>query len=84
MQQDVVVACTLPGPAQVLFARHFASRLNEHGRTLSDAELIAACKTAAGVVVTATDAMTAATIRALPDSVRVIATYSVGHDHIDF
>lgn len=35
------------------------------------------------MVVTATDAMTAATITALPDSVRVIATYSVRHDHID-
>ncbi len=83
MQQDVFVACILPDPAQAPFAQHFASRFNEHGRTLADAELIAACGTAAGVVVTATDALTAATIRALPDSVRVIATYSVGHDHID-
>jgi len=83
MPQDVFVACTLPGPAQVPFARLFPSRFNEQGRTLADAELIAACGTAAGVVVTATDAMTAATIMALPDSVQVIATYSVGHDHID-
>ncbi len=73
----------MPSPAQAPFARHFASRFNEHGRTLADAELIAACEATAGVVVTATDALTAATITALPDSVRVIATYSVGHDHID-
>lgn len=63
MPQDVFVACTLPCPAQVPFAQHFAARFNEHGRTLADAELIAACKAAAGVVVTATDAMTAATTR---------------------
>ena len=83
MPQDVFVACTLPGPAQAPFAQHFTARFNEQGRTLADAELIAACGTAAGVVVTATDAMTMSTIMALPDDVRVIATYSVGHDHID-
>ena len=83
MPDDVFVACTLPEPAKAPFAARFDSRFNRHGRTLTAAELLAACGPAAGLVVTATDIMSAATIAALPDSVRVLATYSVGHEHID-
>lgn len=36
-----------------------------------------------GLLVMATDRLDAATLRSLPPTVRAIATYSVGHDHID-
>jgi lactate dehydrogenase-like 2-hydroxyacid dehydrogenase len=38
---------------------------------------------AQGILCAAGDPMNAATIKALPDSVRIIATFSVGYDHID-
>lgn len=83
MPHRVFVACTLPEPAQAPFANGFASRFNDRGRTLTGAELVEGCAGAAGVVVTATDAMAAPVISALPPTVRVLATYSVGHEHID-
>lgn len=79
----VFVACTLPEAAQAPFASRFASRFNAHRRTLTGAELVAGCGGASGLVVTATDALPAGTIAALPAGLRVIATYSVGHEHID-
>ena len=83
VSRDVFVACVLPNLAQEPFARRFASRFNGLGRTLTEPELLAASGSAAGLVVTATDPLRAPTIAALPSSVRVISTYSVGHDHID-
>ncbi len=83
MSHEIFVACTLPEPAQAPFAARFASRFNRHGRTLTGAELVEGCGSATGLVVTATDAVPAALIGALPASMRVLATYSVGHDHID-
>ncbi len=83
MRNEVFVACILPEPAQAEFAQRFRSRFNDLGRTLAAAELAAGCGTASALVLTATDRADAATIMALPASVRVIATYSVGHEHID-
>ena len=83
MPHQVFVACTLPEPAQAPFAARFAARFNDQGRTLSAAELVAGCAGATALVLTATDRVDAAAIAALPACVRAIATYSVGHEHID-
>jgi glyoxylate reductase len=79
----VFVACRLPVEAQALFSERFAARFNERGRTLTSDELVADAAGAAVVVVTATDRLDAETIGRLPRSVRALATYSVGHEHLD-
>jgi len=79
----VFVACLLPEAAQAPFTARFNAAFNTSGRILTAAELIAHSAGAAALVVTATDRLDAGTIAALPASIRIIATYSVGHEHID-
>ena len=79
----VFIACNLPGVAQRPFAETFSCRFNDTGRVLAASEVIAGCEGATALVVTATDKLGAEVIAALPDSVRIVATYSVGHEHID-
>lgn len=52
----------------------------QHG---DDLAALARAVDADGLLITAGDRLTAATIAALPDTVRIIATFSVGYDHID-
>jgi len=79
----VFVACRLPAEARAPFAERFDARFNARGRTLTADELVADSAGAEVLVVTATDRLDAATIARLPADVRVLATYSVGHEHID-
>ncbi|GGF36483.1 D-glycerate dehydrogenase [Aliidongia dinghuensis] len=79
----VFVACLLPDEAKAQFSERFDARFNAHGRTLTADELVADSAGAEALVVTATDRLDAATIARLPASVRLLATYSVGHEHID-
>ncbi len=80
---QVFVACRLPEEAKAAFSARFPTRFNDRGRSLTPDELIASCADAAVLAVTATDRMDAAMIARLPAGVRVLATYSVGLDHID-
>jgi glyoxylate reductase len=77
------VAVRLPVEAQAMFSGRFTARFNEFGRTLTTAELIAESAGADALVLTATDRLDAAAIARLDGSIRAVATYSVGHEHID-
>jgi len=79
----IFVACQLPEEVNDLFRNSFRSSFNERGRTLSADELVDGCAGADGVVVTATDRLNTDVIDRLPPEIKVIATYSVGHEHID-
>jgi len=81
----IVVTRTLPGPLMDLLRSAHACWINPEERTLAAAELArqAGATAAEVLIVMAMDRIDAGLIRALPDCVRVIATYSVGHDHID-
>lgn len=79
----VFVACRLPAEARAPFSERFDARFNERGRTLTTDELISGSADAEVLVVTATDRLDAATIARLPPGLKVLATYSVGHEHID-
>jgi lactate dehydrogenase-like 2-hydroxyacid dehydrogenase len=68
---------------RALIASRRQARFNETGRRLTAEELLQGAIGCDVLVVTATDRLTADTIAALPDSVRTIATYSVGFEHID-
>jgi len=79
----VYVACVFPEPVLELFTRQFDAGANDTGRPLTAPELIAHSQDMDAIVVTATDHLDQLVVDQLPPSVRAIATYSVGTDHID-
>lgn len=68
---------------RVLVESRTPARFNETGRRLKREELVAGAAGCSAVMMTVGDPLDAETIAALPDSVRALATYSVGHEHID-
>jgi lactate dehydrogenase-like 2-hydroxyacid dehydrogenase len=76
----------LPEPIEARAARDYAATLNSADdpwyRDGAEIARRATVLGAQGILCAAGDPMNAATIAALPDSVRIIATFSVGYDHI--
>ncbi|MBB3263899.1 lactate dehydrogenase-like 2-hydroxyacid dehydrogenase [Azospirillum sp. OGB3] len=81
----LLVTRRLPEAVEARAARDFDARLNPQDRALSGADIAAlAAETGAeGVLCTAGDRMDAAAVAALPEGVQILATFSVGTDHID-
>ncbi len=63
--------------------RDYDLELNETDHIMTREELVARCQGKDALLVTLTEKFTPEVIAKLPPSVRVIATYSVGHEHID-
>jgi lactate dehydrogenase-like 2-hydroxyacid dehydrogenase len=83
MAKPVLLASRrLPAAVEARAARDYDARLNADDRQLTRAELLRSAEGAAAIIVTPTDRMDAETIAALPESVQVIATFSVGYDHV--
>ncbi len=74
-----------PQAVEARAARDYATIPNAADTPMTGAEIAAAAQHTepAGILCAAGDAFSAETIKALPDSVRIIATFSVGTDHID-
>jgi lactate dehydrogenase-like 2-hydroxyacid dehydrogenase len=83
MPKVLFVTRRLPPAVEARAARDYAARLNPDDRPPSAAEIIAGVQGADALLCCTADRLDAATIAALPDTVRVIATFSVGYDHID-
>ncbi len=79
----LVVTRHLPDAVEARAARDFDARLNPEDTPLSGADIVARAQGAQAVLCSAGDRLDAGTIAALPDSVRILATFSVGTDHID-
>ena len=81
----IVVARRLPPRVEAELAARFDCLFNPADTLLSPAELVARANAhqADGLLVALTDRLPADAIAALPASLRVIATYSVGFNHID-
>jgi lactate dehydrogenase-like 2-hydroxyacid dehydrogenase len=79
----VLVTRKLPDAVEDRLRRGYAPRLNPQDRPLAADELIAGSVGAAAILTCATDPWPAAQIARLPESVRAIATFSAGHEHID-
>ena len=73
----------LPARVEERARRDYDARLNADDRPRSGDDIVKGAHGAAAVLCCPAEQMNAATIAALPDSVRVIATFSVGFDHID-
>ena len=72
-----------PERAEARAARDYEVRLNEDDRPISAGELAEAARGCDALMPTVTDRLDAATIEALPSSVKIIANAAVGYDHID-
>ncbi len=81
----IVVTRALPTELRERITRSWAAWFNPDDRTLSTDELVqhATRHRAEVLLVMAMDRIDAAFIAQLPECVRLIATLSVGHDHID-
>lgn len=74
----------LPEAVEARAARDYAAQLNTDDAhwARDGAEVVRRAEGAAGILCAAGDRLDAETIARLPDSVRIIATFSVGTDHI--
>jgi glyoxylate reductase len=78
----IVVTRKLPAPVEARIAHLFDATFNGADTVLASDDLIARAEDAEGLLVTPTDKLNADVIARLPASVRIVATFSVGHDHI--
>ena len=79
----VLVTRRLPDNVEARLKRDYRPLLNTDDRLYSTDELIAMTKNMDAILPCPTDKMTADVIKGLSDTVRVVATFSVGHEHID-
>lgn len=79
----ILVTRKLPSDVEARACAHFDASLNG-GDTLPTREsIVAGAQGKDGLLVTVTDRIDAELIAALPASIRIISTFSVGYDHID-
>ncbi len=79
----LLVTRRLPPAVEARAARDYDARLNADDTPVTGADVLARAEGAAAVLCCPAEKLDAATIKALPDSVRVLGTFSVGFDHID-
>ncbi|HEU4532177.1 MAG TPA: D-glycerate dehydrogenase [Steroidobacteraceae bacterium] len=79
----IAVTRRLPGPVEARAQRDYDALLNPTDTPWTATDWSQRTAGASGVLCTVTDKVDAAVIAALPDSVRILATFSVGFNHID-
>lgn len=79
----ILVTRKLPEAVEDRLCRDYQAELNTADLPRSGMELATAAAGRDGLIVTPTETMDAATLALLPESVRIIATFSVGYEHID-
>jgi glyoxylate reductase len=79
----IVVTRKLPAAIETRMMELFDARLNAEDRPLGGERIVALCRGAEVLVPTVTDTIDAALIAALPPSVKLLANFGVGVNHID-
>ncbi|HYZ61741.1 MAG TPA: D-glycerate dehydrogenase [Acetobacteraceae bacterium] len=79
----LVVTRRLPPAIEARAARDYDARLSKDDAKVTGADILARADGAAAVLCCPAERLDAETIAKLPDSVKVIGTFSVGFDHID-
>src|SRR5258706_9562522 len=72
-----------PPDVEARLAANFDAVLNPEDRLYDGPALIKATEGCDGIMCAAGDPLTAETVAKLPASVRMIATFSVGYEHVD-
>jgi len=73
----------MPPNVEARLVRDYQATLSSDDKTLAGAELLAAAEGHDGILCCSTEKFTADVISALPESVKILATFSVGYEHID-
>ena len=73
----------LPPAVEARAARDYDARLNPEDAVRSGTDVVAMSQGAQAVLCCPAEKLTADVIQALPDTVKVIGTFSVGYDHVD-
>jgi lactate dehydrogenase-like 2-hydroxyacid dehydrogenase len=79
----LLITRKLPEAVELRAQRDYHARLNATDEPYGREELVHAAEGSAAILCTTTDRLDDATIKRLPDSVRMLATFSVGFEHID-
>lgn len=79
----ILVTRRLPQAVGERLRRHYDPRFNEQDRLYTSDELIQRAAGADALLICHTEHLSAAVIARLPDSIRAIANFSVGVDHVD-
>ncbi|MFN4355200.1 2-hydroxyacid dehydrogenase [Parvibaculum sp.] len=79
----IFVTRKLPPDVEARLSRDYDAALSRADSLPSRETILAGATGKDGLLVTVTDRIDGDLIRALPETVRVIATFSVGYDHID-
>jgi glyoxylate reductase len=79
----VLVTRKLPQAVEARLNRDFVAQLNPDDHVMPKEEMLAKAEGCSGLLITPAEKFPPAVIAALPRSVRILATFSVGHDHID-
>lgn len=80
---SIYVTRRLPSNVERKLGELFNPQFNEDDNLPSTDALLRGAQNADGLLVTITDRLDANLINALPDRTRIIATFSVGYDHVD-
>jgi lactate dehydrogenase-like 2-hydroxyacid dehydrogenase len=79
----VLVTRRLPEAVEARLARDYNARFNPGDRTYSADQLIERSQGCVAIIPCHTDALNAAVIGRLPDSVKAICNFAVGYNHVD-
>ncbi len=79
----LLVTRHMPDNVTARIRRDYDATLNPTDRIMSPEALVSAAEGMDAMMICGSEKITPALLDALPDSVRIIATYSVGHEHID-
>src|SRR4029077_8736002 len=80
---NLLITRKLPAAVEARAQRDYRARLNVTDEPYGKEELVHAARGAAAILCTPHGPIDAATVDRLPDSVRMLATFSVGFEHID-
>lgn len=79
----LLVTRKLTADVEARISENYNAILNEDDRVMSPDELLTRAEGCDGILMTSTEPHKADLIAKLPDSVKILATFSVGYDHID-
>lgn len=79
----LTVTRKLPDAVEARIARNFEAALNPTDELYGADQLIDTAQGADAILICSTEKLTGAIIKKLPETVQIIATFSVGYDHID-
>ena len=79
----ILVTRKMPANVEARIERDYLATLNPEDRNYSSAEMLEAAEGHDGILCCSTEKFSADVISALPESVKILATLSVGYEHID-